>query len=58
LGTRRRAIGAVAPCTLAGDELGLVPLPGLYWPLVAVMMLAYAALTHLVKRWFVRRFGM
>jgi Mg2+-importing ATPase len=52
------AIGAAIPYTLVGDALGFAPLPALYWPLVAAMMLAYAALTHLAKTWFVRRFGM
>jgi len=33
-------------------------LPWLYWPLVALMLLAYAALTHVVKVWFVRRWGL
>jgi hypothetical protein len=37
---------------------GFVPLLGLYWPLVAAMLLSYATLTHLVKAWFVRRWGM
>jgi P-type Mg2+ transporter len=51
------AIGIALPSTWAGAALGFTPLPGLYWPLVAAMMLAYATLTHLVKAWFVRRWG-
>jgi len=46
------------PFTWMGGALGFVPLPGLYWPLVASMLLSYATLTHLVKAWFVRRWGM
>jgi len=51
-------IGSIIPYTFVGDALGFVPLPLLYWPLVAGMMVAYAVLTHLVKMWFVRRWGM
>jgi P-type Mg2+ transporter len=51
-------IGIALPFTWAGGALGFVPLPTLYWPLVAAMMLSYAVLTHLVKVWFVRRWGM
>jgi Mg2+-importing ATPase len=51
-------IGITLPFTFVGGALGFVPLPALYWPLVAAMMLGYAVLTHLVKVWFVRRWGM
>jgi P-type Mg2+ transporter len=50
--------GMVLPFTWAGATLGFTPLPLLYWPLVAAILLAYAILTHLVKAWFVRRWGM
>ncbi len=52
------AVGIALPFTWAGAALGFVPLPALYWPLVAAMMLAYATLTHLVKVWFVRKWGL
>jgi P-type Mg2+ transporter len=51
-------VGIALPFTWAGAALGFVPLPGLYWPLVAGMLLSYAILTHLVKARFVRRWGM
>lgn len=51
-------VGMSLPFTWAGSALGFVPLPGLYWPLVAAMMVIYATLTHLVKVWFVRRWGL
>jgi Mg2+-importing ATPase len=51
-------IGIALPFTWAGRALGFVPLPWQYWPLVATMLLCYAVLTHLVKVWFVRRWGM
>ena len=52
------AVGMTLPFTWAGSALGFVPLPWLYWPLVAAILLAYAALTHLVKVWFIRRWGL
>ena len=51
-------VGMSLPFTWAGSALGFVPLPWLYWPLVAGMMVTYATLTHLVKVWFVRRWGL
>jgi len=52
------AVGGVIPYTRLGSALGFVPLPPLYWALVMGMIAAYAVLTHLVKSWFVRRWGM
>ena len=37
--------------------LGFVPLPPLYWLLLAIMLPCYVALTQMVKAWFYRRFG-
>ncbi len=51
------AVGIALPYTWAGRALGFQALPGLYWPIIAVFMLAYATLTHLVKSWFIRRWG-
>jgi Mg2+-importing ATPase len=51
------AVGIMLPFTWAGSALGFTPLPWLYWPLVAAMLLSYAILTHFVKVWFVRRWG-
>ena len=51
-------VGMVLPFTWAGSALGFTPLPWSYWPLVAIMLLAYAVLAHLVKAWFARRWGM
>jgi Mg2+-importing ATPase len=51
-------IGMTLPFTWAGSALGFVPLPLLYWPLVAAMLLTYATLTHFVKVWFTRRWGL
>ncbi len=52
------AVGGMIPYTRLGTTLGFAPLPPLYWLLVMAMIAAYAVLTHLVKSWFVRRWGM
>ena len=52
------AIGGAIPYTPLGTTLGFVPLPPLYWLCVILMLIAYAVLTHVVKMWFVRRWGM
>ncbi len=51
-------IGMTLPFTWAGSALGFKPLPWHYWPLVALMLLTYAMLTHVVKVWFTRRWGL
>ena len=50
--------GALLPYSPLGSALGFVPLPGLYWPAVCGIILGYCVLAHLVKTWFVRRWGM
>jgi Mg2+-importing ATPase len=52
------AVGGIIPYTPIGTMLGFAPLPPLYWALVMVLIAGYAVLTHLVKSWFVRRWGM
>jgi P-type Mg2+ transporter len=51
-------IGIALPFTWAGAALGFEPLPWTYWPLVAAMLVTYAVLTHVVKVWFTRRWGL
>ena len=48
-------LGMWLPFSPMGPWLGMVPLPGLYWPLLLGMLLAYVVLTQLVKMWLVRR---
>ncbi len=50
-------IASILPYTPLGTTLGFTPLPALYWPIIAGFLLAYATLTHLVKSWFIRRWG-
>jgi len=51
------AIGAGLTVSPLAGTLGFVPLPPLYWLLLAVILLGYAILTQGVKTWFIRRFG-
>jgi P-type Mg2+ transporter len=50
-------IASILPYTPLGTTLGFSPLPLLYWPIVMGFLVAYATLTHLVKSWFIRRWG-
>jgi Mg2+-importing ATPase len=49
--------GALLPYSPLASTLGFIPLPGPYWPTVLVIILGYCVLAHLVKTWFVRRWG-
>jgi P-type Mg2+ transporter len=50
--------GVALPFTPLGEALKFAPLPSLYFIIIAGFLLTYAILTHLVKTWFVRRWGM
>ncbi len=50
-------LGALLTVSPLADMLGFVPLPPLYWAILAGMMVCYVILTQLVKSWFYRRFG-
>jgi Mg2+-importing ATPase len=50
--------GIWLPYSPFARALGFVSLPALYWPILAAMLLAYLSLTHLMKIWFHRRFGL
>ena len=51
------AIGAWLPYSSFASTLGLVPLPPVYWAWIALFLFSYAALTHVVKTWFFKRYG-
>jgi Mg2+-importing ATPase len=51
-------IGVTIPYTGLGRALAFVSLPPLYWVIIGAFLLSYATLTHLVKVWFVQRWGM
>jgi Mg2+-importing ATPase len=48
------AVGAVLPFTPLAQYLGMVPLPILFWPLLALTLLAYMLLTQAIK-WLLLR---
>ncbi|NNM67641.1 MAG: magnesium-translocating P-type ATPase, partial [Spirochaetales bacterium] len=50
-------IGAILPYTPFALDLGMVPLPAIFWPFCLGYLLLYAILTHNVKTWFHRHFG-
>jgi Mg2+-importing ATPase len=50
------AIGGWLPFSPLADTLGFVPLPPLYWLLLAGMLAAYIILTQLTKTWYIRRY--
>jgi Mg2+-importing ATPase len=49
------AVGVAIPYSALGPYLGFVPLPGLYWPLIALTLLCYVVLTQAVKTLLLRR---
>ena len=51
------AVGVLLPHTWFGEKLGFTLLPNSYWTILAAMLFTYAALTHLAKSWFIRRWG-
>ena len=51
------AVGAWLTVSPLADTLWFVPLPPLYWGLLAVILVCYVVLTQLVKTWFYRRYG-
>jgi Mg2+-importing ATPase len=50
------AAGAWLTVSPLASTLGFVPLPPLYWLLLAAMLLCYVLLTQVVKSWFIHRF--
>jgi Mg2+-importing ATPase len=52
------AIGIVLPFTWLGGFLGFVPLPPPYWIALFFILVSYVILTHVVKTWFIRWFGL
>jgi Mg2+-importing ATPase len=51
-------VGIVIPYSPLGAAVGMVPLPLAYFPWLAGTLLCYCLLTQIVKRWYIRRFGM
>ncbi len=51
------AVAAYLPYSPLAPVLGFVALPGIFWAWLAGFIVLYCTLTHLVKSWFFRRFG-
>jgi P-type Mg2+ transporter len=51
------AFGAWLTISPFAATLGFVPLPTLYWGLLAIMLVCYVVLTQLMKVWFYKKFG-
>jgi Mg2+-importing ATPase len=49
------AFGAWLPVSPMAGPLGFVPLPGLYWPLLALTLICYMGLTQVIKMWLLRK---
>jgi P-type Mg2+ transporter len=50
-------VGAWLPYSPFASDLGMTPLPGIYWVWITGFLLCYSLLTHVVKTWFFKRFG-
>jgi Mg2+-importing ATPase len=48
-------VGVVLPFTPLGAALGFVPLPAIFFPVLAATILLYLGAVELVKRWFYAR---
>ena len=48
-------IGAVLPYSPLAGPLGFVPLPWLFWVLLAITLVCYVALTQVIKSWMVKK---
>jgi Mg2+-importing ATPase len=52
------AIGVTLPyIPPLANLLGLVPLPAIFWAWIAGFLVLYCGLTHFMKTWFFKRFG-
>jgi Mg2+-importing ATPase len=49
------AFGMWLPYSPLASSLGLVHLPGLYWPILLLTLLSYVGLTQIIKVWLLRR---
>ena len=50
------AIGIYLPFSPLGAHVGMVPLPGSYFPWLGGILLSYCLLTQLVKGWYIGRY--
>jgi Mg2+-importing ATPase len=55
--TLAMAVAAFLPYSPFASYFGFVPLPPIYWAWIAGFLLCYSVLTHFVKTWFHRKYG-
>ncbi|MHB8354395.1 MAG: magnesium-translocating P-type ATPase [Burkholderiales bacterium] len=51
-------VGIWLPYSPFAHALGFTPLPLQFWPYLIVILLGYLTLAHLMKSWFIRRYGL
>jgi Mg2+-importing ATPase len=51
------AIGIWLPYSMFAHSLGFVGLPWIIWPIIGAIIISYLILAHIVKNWFIRKFG-
>ncbi|MBR0347672.1 MAG: magnesium-translocating P-type ATPase, partial [Rudaea sp.] len=51
-------VGILLTALPIGAWFGFSPLPGLWWPILAAILVTYMCLTQVVKTWMIRRFGL
>ena len=51
-------VGIWLPYSPFAHALGFTPLPLSYWPYVIAILFGYLILAHLMKTWFIRRYGL
>ena len=51
-------VGILLTALPIGAWFGFSPLPAIWWPILAAILVAYMALTQVVKSWMVRRYGL
>ena len=51
-------VGLWLPYSPFAHALGFTPLPAAFWPYLLSILLGYLTLAHLMKSWFIRRYGL
>ena len=50
------ATGVLLPFTYIGRDIGMQALPLMFFPILAVTLLAYCVLVQIVKKWYIKKF--
>lgn len=50
-------IGAWMPYSSFASSFGFVPLPAVFWVWILGFLASYAMLTHIIKVWFIKKYG-